>query len=153
MTTSIGSVPCGVRNSTTSPSCAFISARTIGEIHETRQKHQRLSPLKWFFQTLPQTFRRHIRAFWFSVAVTLAGCAFGGFAIAFDPASKSVLMHKTAKGYDEAKLQLKDMQRGKAPNIPLATGDIIFVPFSFMRNLGMNGASIVAAAGQAAIFR
>jgi uncharacterized membrane protein SpoIIM required for sporulation len=48
--------------------------------------------LKWFFQTLPQTFRRHIRAFWLSLAITIAGCAFGGFAIAFDPESKPVLM-------------------------------------------------------------
>lgn len=67
-------------------------ARAYGEIHETRQKQQRLSPLKWFFQTLPQTFRRHVRAFWLSLAVTIAGCAFGGFAIAFDPSSKPVLM-------------------------------------------------------------
>jgi uncharacterized membrane protein SpoIIM required for sporulation len=67
-------------------------ARAYGEIHETREKQQRLSPLKWFFQTLPQTFRRHVQAFWLSIAVTLAGCAFGGFAIAFDPGSKSVLM-------------------------------------------------------------
>lgn len=67
-------------------------ARAYGEIHETRQKQQRLSPLKWFFQTLPQTFRRHIRAFWLSFAITFAGCAFGGFAIAFDPPSKQVLM-------------------------------------------------------------
>ena len=67
-------------------------ARAYGEIHETRQKQQRLSPLKWLFQTLPQTFRRHIGAFWLSFAITIAGCAFGGFAIAFDPESKSVLM-------------------------------------------------------------
>lgn len=67
-------------------------ARAYGEIHETRQKQQRLSPLKWFTQTLPQTFRRHVRAFWLSVAITIAGCAFGGFAIAFDPDSKPVLM-------------------------------------------------------------
>lgn len=67
-------------------------ARAYGEIHETRQKQQRLSPFKWFFQTLPQTFRRNVRAFWLSLAITIAGCAFGGFAIAFDPESKSVLM-------------------------------------------------------------
>ncbi len=67
-------------------------ARAYGEIHETRQKQARLSPLKWFFQTLPQTFRRHARAFWLSLAITVAGCAFGGFAIALDPGSKHVLM-------------------------------------------------------------
>lgn len=67
-------------------------ARAYGEIHETREKQRRLSPLEWFFQTLPQTFRRHVRAFWLSLAITLAGCAFGGFAIALDPESKPVLM-------------------------------------------------------------
>ena len=67
-------------------------ARAYGEIHETRQRQHRLSPLAWFLQTLPQTFRRHIRAFWFSMAITLAGCAFGGFALALDPESKPVLM-------------------------------------------------------------
>jgi uncharacterized membrane protein SpoIIM required for sporulation len=67
-------------------------ARAYGEIHETREKRRRVFPLRWFFQTLPQTFRRHLRAFYLSVAVTIAGCAFGGLAIAFDPDSKQVLM-------------------------------------------------------------
>jgi uncharacterized membrane protein SpoIIM required for sporulation len=67
-------------------------ARAYGEIHETREKQRRFFPLKWFFHTLPQTFRRHVRAFYLSVAITLAGCAFGGLAMAFDPDSKSVLM-------------------------------------------------------------
>src|ERR1051325_209848 len=67
-------------------------ARAYGEIHETREKRRRVYPLKWFFQTLPQTFRRHVRAFYLSVAITLAGCVFGGFAIALDPESKPTLM-------------------------------------------------------------
>lgn len=67
-------------------------ARAYGEIHETREKQHRFRPLTWFFQTLPQTFRRHIRVFHLSLAITIAGCIFGGGAIAFDPGSKSVLM-------------------------------------------------------------
>jgi uncharacterized membrane protein SpoIIM required for sporulation len=67
-------------------------ARAYGEIHETREKQRRFFPLEWFFQTLPQTFRRHIRAFYFSLAVTIGGCAFGGLAIAFDPDAKPILM-------------------------------------------------------------
>src|SRR5512141_1443417 len=43
-------------------------ARAYGEIHETRSRHGRLKPLEWFFRTLPQTFRRHIRAFYMSLA-------------------------------------------------------------------------------------
>jgi uncharacterized membrane protein SpoIIM required for sporulation len=67
-------------------------ARAYGEIHETRERHRRFFPLTWFFQTFPQTFRRHVRAFYFSLAVTVAGCAFGGFGIALDPESRPVLM-------------------------------------------------------------
>jgi uncharacterized membrane protein SpoIIM required for sporulation len=67
-------------------------ARAYGEIHETREKQRRFFPLEWCFQTLPQTFRRHVRAFYFSLAITIAGCLFGGGAIAFDPDSKPVLM-------------------------------------------------------------
>ena len=67
-------------------------ARGYGEIHETRERQRRIFPLKWFFQELPRTFRRHVRAFWLSLAITVVGCAFGGLAIAFDPESKSVLM-------------------------------------------------------------
>src|SRR2546422_10599791 len=66
-------------------------ARAYGEIHETRQR-RRISPLIWFFDTLPQTFRRHLRAFWLSLGITVAGCAFGSLAIALDPDSKPVLM-------------------------------------------------------------
>jgi len=67
-------------------------ARAYGEIHETREKQRRIFPLQWFFQTWPQTFRRHIRAFYLSLAITIAGCIFGGAAIAFDPDAKPVLM-------------------------------------------------------------
>jgi len=67
-------------------------ARGYGEIHEIRERLRRRSPLAWFFQTLPQTFRRHVRAFYLSLSITLAGCAFGGLALALDPASKPVLM-------------------------------------------------------------
>ena len=77
--------------------------RAYGEIHETREKQRRIFPLQWFFQTLPQTFRRHIRAFYLSLAITIAGCVFGGLAIAFDPDSKQVLMPFSHLQQDPAK--------------------------------------------------
>jgi uncharacterized membrane protein SpoIIM required for sporulation len=67
-------------------------ARAYGEIHESREKTNRLDILHWFFHLFPQTFRRHIRAFWLSVTITIAGCLFGGAAIALDPDAKPVLM-------------------------------------------------------------
>jgi uncharacterized membrane protein SpoIIM required for sporulation len=67
-------------------------ARAYGEIHESREKGRRLGLIHWFFNIFPQTFRRHLRAFWLSVAVTMVGCLFGGLALAFDPDAKEVLM-------------------------------------------------------------
>ncbi|MBI5115714.1 stage II sporulation protein M [Candidatus Poribacteria bacterium] len=67
-------------------------ARAYAEIHETRLKPHRFSPREWFFQTFPQTFRRHARAFALAVIITIVGSAFGGLAISLDPDSKSVLM-------------------------------------------------------------
>ena len=76
----------------------MLVARAYGEIHETRERRARLSPLKWFFQTLPQTFRRHLKAFYLTIAITLAGCAFGGLALIFDPDSRHATM---AFGHDQ----------------------------------------------------
>ena len=73
-------------------------ARGYSEIHETRARRSRLAPRQWFLETLPRTFRRHIRAFYLSLAITLAGCAFGGFALILDPDSRHATM---AYGHDQ----------------------------------------------------
>lgn len=67
-------------------------ARAYGEIHEAREKPHRFAPGFWLTRTFPQTFRRHVRAFWLSVAITLGGCAFGALALSWDPEAKAVLM-------------------------------------------------------------
>jgi uncharacterized membrane protein SpoIIM required for sporulation len=67
-------------------------ARAFGEIHETRKRPHRLAPLHWFFSTFPQTFRKHVRAFWICLAAMLVGSAFGGFVLLADPDVKDVLL-------------------------------------------------------------
>jgi uncharacterized membrane protein SpoIIM required for sporulation len=67
-------------------------ARAFGEIHETRGRPHRLALLHWFFKIFPQTFRRHIKAFWICLAAMLAGSLFGGFVLVADPDSKQVLL-------------------------------------------------------------
>jgi uncharacterized membrane protein SpoIIM required for sporulation len=65
-------------------------SRAYSEIHETR------TPLRIRVKSLvlafPRAFRRHLRAFQLSVAVTLAGLAFGWVAVSNDPQSKAVLL-------------------------------------------------------------
>ena len=67
-------------------------ARAYSEIHETRDKKQRFAAIAWFMRTLPQTFRRHVKAFYLSLATVLIGAAFGGFAVAFNPKAKQAVM-------------------------------------------------------------
>ncbi len=66
--------------------------RAFGEIHESREKPHRLRPLHWFFTTFPQTFRKHIRAFWLSLLAIMVGAAFGAFTIIVDSSSKQILL-------------------------------------------------------------
>jgi len=70
---------------------AWLVSRAYAEIHETRER-QRVRPWRWFLVDFPSAFRRQIRAFQFAVVLTIAGAAFGGFAIQHDPEAKNVLM-------------------------------------------------------------
>lgn len=81
-------------------------------------------------------------------AMTLAGGPNTTAALA-----KSVLMRKVDQSYQESRLDLKKMEKGQVKPVIVIADDIIFVPFSYGRNLAVNGASIVAAAGQAAVLR
>src|SRR5580693_1174621 len=51
-------------------------------------------PRRWLkiFTAFPKTFRRHSRYFVLAVLITLLGCAFGGLAVRYDPASVDVLL-------------------------------------------------------------
>ena len=67
-------------------------ARAYGEIHENRGKRKRFSFKRFFFRRFPSTFRKHVRFFQAALALMLAGCLFGGAAVALDPEAKSTLM-------------------------------------------------------------
>ena len=66
--------------------------RAYGEIHETRERHGRLQPLSGFCKRCRRPFAATFAPSIFRSAITLAGCAFGGLAIALDPEAKPVLM-------------------------------------------------------------
>jgi polysaccharide export outer membrane protein len=44
------------------------------------------------------------------------------------------------------------MQKGKIPDMALEHEDVLWVPFSYGKNLVITGTSIVAGAGSAAIY-
>jgi uncharacterized membrane protein SpoIIM required for sporulation len=67
-------------------------ARAYGEIHETREIPHRFRPIRWLLVEFPITFRRHLKAFYVSVAITLAGCLLGGLILAFDSSAKEIVL-------------------------------------------------------------
>ena len=55
--------------------------------------------------------------------------------------------------HTETRISLGDIQKGKLPDFALAPGDILYVPFSYTKNLIITGSSgIAGAAGAAAIY-
>ncbi len=67
-------------------------ARAYSECHPNRGAGFRIRPLHWLFSVFPQTFRRHVQAFYLTVLLTIAGAALGGCALWFDPGAKPALM-------------------------------------------------------------
>ena len=53
----------------------------------------------------------------------------------------------------EMTIQLNKMQRGRIPDMPLQADDIIYVPFSYLRNAATNLTAILAAASTAAVYQ
>lgn len=49
-------------------------------------------------------------------------------------------------------LPLRDMERGRQPDVPLRADDILYVPFSLARNISLGIAGITAAASSALIY-
>lgn len=67
-------------------------ARSYAEIHEIRGRSGSGRPFHWLFVQFPNAFRRHIRAFWLSIAISFLGALFGGTSVLFDEEAKSALV-------------------------------------------------------------
>jgi polysaccharide biosynthesis/export protein len=82
----------------------------------------------------------------------LQAVALAGYANHTASVGKSRLVRETDDGVEEIDLQLSEIQKGKKPDIALLPDDVVYVPFSFMRNIGINGQGILASATSAAIY-
>jgi uncharacterized membrane protein SpoIIM required for sporulation len=69
----------------------WLVSRAYAEIHESRNR-RKFRPWRWFTVEFPRAFRRHWGAFQFSVALTLAGVAFGAFALRIDSEARYVIL-------------------------------------------------------------
>ena len=62
------------------------------------------------------------------------------------------LIRRNGDGYQDLQIDLGKMQRGQIADMQLQPNDIVYVPFSFVKNIGYNVTGIIAAAGGAAIY-
>ena len=70
-------------------------ARAYAELYYSPPTRSEIwQPRRWLriFTAFPETFRRHFRYFALAMLVTLLGCALGGLAVHYDPASVDVLL-------------------------------------------------------------
>ena len=68
--------------------------------------------------------------------------------------SHTVLVRKQADGtYVETRLNVSAMQKGKMPDMQLQADDIVYIPFSYLRNIVLGAGSLLAAAASAAVYR
>jgi polysaccharide export outer membrane protein len=67
--------------------------------------------------------------------------------------SHARLIRKIGGSYTETPLPLSAMQKGKRPDLPLQADDIVYVPFSYLLNFGMQASGIAASIGSAAVYK
>jgi polysaccharide export outer membrane protein len=82
----------------------------------------------------------------------LQAIALAGYANHTAAVGKSRLVRETATGVEEIDLEVTAIQKGKKPDVALLPDDVVYVPFSFIRNIGINGQGILASAASAAIY-
>ncbi len=87
-----------------------------------------------------------------SSMTVLQAIALAGYANHTAAVGKSKLVRETATGVQEIDLEVSAIQKGKKPDVALLPDDVIYIPFSFMRNIGINGQGILASAASAAIY-
>lgn len=67
--------------------------------------------------------------------------------------SKIRLIRKTPQGgQQESTIKLSAMQKGKEPDMVLQPNDVLYVPFSWMKNMAVSASSITASTASAAIY-
>jgi polysaccharide biosynthesis/export protein len=87
-----------------------------------------------------------------SKMTVLQAIALAGYANHTASVGKSKLVRETPAGVQEIDLEVSLMQKGKKPDVALLPDDVIYVPFSFLRNVGVNGQGILASATSAVIY-
>jgi polysaccharide biosynthesis/export protein len=88
-----------------------------------------------------------------TLSVLQVVAAAGGTATSAAPGSSKLIRRTAVGGYQSDPLPLSAMQKGKKPDMQLQAGDIVYVPFSYLRNAALGITGIAAAATGAVIYK
>jgi polysaccharide export outer membrane protein len=66
--------------------------------------------------------------------------------------NKAILTRKSGASTQQLAIRLSDMQHGKIPDVELQADDILFIPFSYMKNIAVGTGSIASQASSAVIY-
>jgi polysaccharide export outer membrane protein len=81
-------------------------------------------------------------------AVALAG----GTAPSAVPSHARLIRVVPEGGFKELALNFSAMQKGKTPDVILQPDDVLYIPFSYLRNIASTSSGIVASASSAAVY-
>jgi polysaccharide export outer membrane protein len=87
-----------------------------------------------------------------SKMTVLQAIALAGYANHTAAVGKSKLVRRTPSGVEQIALPINAMQKGQKADVALMPDDVVYVPFSFLRNVAVNGQSILASATSSAIY-
>jgi polysaccharide export outer membrane protein len=65
---------------------------------------------------------------------------------------RSKLVRKSPTGVQQIALPINAMQKGEKPDVALMPDDVVYVPFSYLRNVALNGQSILASTASAFVY-
>jgi polysaccharide export outer membrane protein len=82
----------------------------------------------------------------------LQAIAMAGSANKTSVKSRVRLIRKNSQGQEEIPIQLGAMEKGKQPDLTLQADDVLYVPFSWMKNMAVSASSIAASTSSAAIY-
>lgn len=111
--------------------------RAYAEIHHAPGNPTRFRPFHWCRRTFPRTFRRHLGAFWVSLAITLVGVLFGGVATVVDPDSRHVTMpfgHDQMRPSERVRRDEQAQSSAKNGGAPVGEGHASFSGFLISNN-------------------
>jgi polysaccharide export outer membrane protein len=87
-----------------------------------------------------------------TLTVLQAVAAAGGTQNSAAPNNSRLIRHTSIGQYQTDPLPFSAMQKGKKPDFQLQAGDIIYVPFSYLRNAALGVTGVLASASSAVIY-